>query len=67
LSNTGRATEAELEALFGWKRGRGTSKVYTANAEQARRSAIGKLLRTSGEHSIPAPDEKVRAILKKEA
>lgn len=63
------ATEAELEALFGWKRGSGTSKIYTANAERARlaKGAAGKMLRTPDEHSIPAPDEKVRAPSKKEA
>lgn len=56
------ATEAELDALFGWERGSGMSKIYTAAAERAKlaRGAIGKMQRTSTEQSIPAPDEKVR-------
>jgi hypothetical protein len=63
------ATEAELDALFGWLRGSGMSAVYTRSVERARlsRGAIGKLLRTSDEQSIPAPSEKVRAPSKKEA
>jgi integrase len=53
------ATEAELDALFGWERGSGMSKIYTASAERARlaKGAISKLLRTSPEQSIPAPDK----------
>lgn len=63
------ATEAQLDALFGWARGSGMAKIYTAAAERARlaKSAIGKMQRTPTEHPVPSPDEKVRAPLKKEA
>jgi len=55
------ATVSELEAIFGWQGGRMAS-LYTRAADRARLSkgAIGKLARTPGEHSIPAPKEKVR-------
>jgi integrase len=57
------ATVAELEALFGW-RGGGMAALYTREANRARLSkgAIGKLERTPEEHSIPAPDDTVRAV-----
>jgi hypothetical protein len=40
------ATEAELDSLFGWERGSGTSAIYTRDALRARLSkgAIGKLV-----------------------
>jgi integrase len=62
------ATVAELEAIFGWQGG-GMASLYTRAADRARlaKAAIGKLVRTPAEHSIPAPDEKVRAPSKKEA
>lgn len=56
------ATEAELESLFGWKRGSGTSKIYTNDANRIHMAtgAATKMLRTSAEQSIPAPRNKVR-------
>ncbi|EJW12763.1 Integrase [Rhodovulum sp. PH10] len=56
------ATVAELEAIFGW-RGGGMASLYTREADRARlaKGAIGKLTRTAGEQSIPAPLRKVRA------
>jgi len=61
------ATVSELEAIFGWQGGRMAS-LYTKAADRARLSkgAISKLARTSVEHSIPAPSEKVRATAPKE-
>lgn len=55
-------TEAELESLYGWKRGSGTSKVYTndANRIHIATAAASKMLRTYAEQSIPAPRKKVR-------
>lgn len=43
------ATDAELDAMFGWKRGSGMSKIYTehANREKLAASAIGKLERAA--------------------
>jgi integrase len=62
------ATVAELEAIFGWQGG-GMASLYTRAADRARlaKTAMRKLVRTSTEHSIPAPSEKVRAAPKKEA
>lgn len=59
------ATVAQLEAIFGWVGGRMASH-YTRSADRARlaREAIGKLA-NDGRTSIPAPDEKVRAIIRK--
>lgn len=56
------ATVAELEAIFGWQGG-GMAALYTRAADRARlaRAAMSKLVRTPAEHSMPAPDEKVRA------
>lgn len=60
------ATVAELEAIFGWQGG-GMASLYTRAADRARlaRAAMGKLMRTPAEQSIPAPDEKVRAAARK--
>jgi integrase len=60
------ATEAELEAIFGWHGGRMAS-LYTRQADRVRlaRHAMGKLSRaTIGDEkatSIPAPTDQVRA------
>ena len=56
------ATVAELEAIFGWQGG-GMASLYTRAADRARlaKGAITKLIRTEAGHSIPSPDEKVRA------
>jgi integrase len=56
------ATVSELEAIFGWEGGK-MAALYTRAADRARlaRGAIGKLVRTPEEQSIPAPIEKVRA------
>lgn len=61
------ATEPELDSLFGWERGSGTSAVYTREAERARlaKAAISNLERTADEHPMPAPSEKVRAASSK--
>jgi hypothetical protein len=59
------ATEAELEAIFGWRGGRMAS-LYTRQADRVRlaRNAMGKLSRaTLGDEkatSIPAPTDQVR-------
>jgi integrase len=55
------ATEAELDAIFGWK-GRGMAQHYTREANRARlsREAMHKLANDSAT-SIPAPDDVVRA------
>lgn len=52
------ATEAELEAIFGW-RGGGMASLYTRAANRARlaKAAMEKLSGTS----IPSPDSEVRA------
>jgi integrase len=56
------ATVPELEAIFGWQGG-GMAALYTRAADRARlaKSAMSKLERTPGQHSMPAPNEKVRA------
>ncbi len=55
------ATEAELEAIFGWSGGRMAS-LYTRQANRVKlaKAAIGKLSRDKDETSIPAPSNKVR-------
>lgn len=55
------ATEGELEAMFGWRGGRMASH-YTKSADRKRLGIEGsrKLPGTSAEHSIPAPNGKVR-------
>lgn len=60
------ATDAELDSLFGWKRGSGTSKVYTAEADRVRlgKASAAKMLRTPDEHSIPAPSRAIPAPAK---
>jgi integrase len=60
------ATVAELEAIFGWSGG-GMASLYTRAADRARlaKSAMAKLARTAGEHSIPAPHGKVRERARK--
>lgn len=47
------ATEAELDSMFGWKRGSGTSAIYTktADAERLAGNAIDKLERAANAHS----------------
>jgi site-specific recombinase XerD len=61
------ATEVELESLLGWKRGSGTSKVYTADANRMSiaTAAAAKLLRTPDEQAMPAPSNQVRASSRK--
>jgi integrase len=56
------ATEAQLEAIFGWEGGK-MAALYTqtANRQKLARGAMGTLARTESETSIPAPDGKVRA------
>jgi integrase len=56
------ATVAELEAIFGWQGG-GMASLYTRAADRARlaKGAITKLTRTEAGHSIPSPNDKVRA------
>jgi integrase len=60
------ATVAELEAIFGWQGG-GMASLYTRAADRARlaKGAITKLARTESEHSIPAPNQKVREPARK--
>jgi integrase len=55
------ATEAELEAIFGWEGGRMAS-LYTrsANRERLASAAMNRLDRTEDRTSIPAPKGKVR-------
>lgn len=55
------ATVAELEAIFGW-RGGAMAALYTRAANRAKlaRSAMPKLERTPRQHSMPAPNDKVR-------
>ena len=55
------ATEAELEAIFGWHGG-AMAAHYTREANRARlaREAMRKLANDDGT-SIPAPDDPVRA------
>jgi hypothetical protein len=57
------ATEAELESMFGWKRGSGIAKVYTEDANRVRlaQGAANKMMRTPDEQAMPAPGGKVRA------
>jgi integrase len=57
------ATVAELEALFGWQGG-GMAALYTRAADRVRlaKRAAPKLERTPGQHFMPSPDEKVRAL-----
>src|SRR5262245_49518294 len=62
------ATVAELEAIFGWSGG-GMASLYTRAADRARlaKGAMSKLVKgTSGERSIPAPNEKVRERTRKD-
>jgi integrase len=61
------ATVAELEAMFGWQGG-GMASLYTRAADRARlaKGAITKLTRTEAGHSIPSPDDKVRAPVGKD-
>jgi integrase len=60
------ATEAELDAIFGWQGG-GMARHYTREANRARlaREAMHKLANDSAT-SIPAPDDVVRAAGGKE-
>lgn len=61
------ATEAELEALFGWRRGSRMAAVYTQNADRARLATqvAKKLLGNNKRTSAPAPRDKVRAEKRK--
>lgn len=56
------ATVAELEAIFGWQGG-AMASLYTKAANRRRLAigAMGKLVRTPDEQSIPAPSDSVRA------
>lgn len=56
------ATEAELEALFGWRRGSRMAAIYTADADRARLATgiAGKLAGNTRRTSAPAPSHKVR-------
>lgn len=51
------ATEAELDSVFGWKRGSGTSAIYTKNADAERlaANAIAKLERAENSYSRTLP------------
>jgi integrase len=56
------ATEAQLEAIFGWEGGKMAAHyTRTANRQKLSTGAIGTLARTEDETSIPAPSGKVRA------
>jgi site-specific recombinase XerD len=56
------ATEAQLEAIFGWEGGK-MAALYTrtANREKLASGAMSTLARTEPETSIPAPQGQVRA------
>ena len=60
------ATVAELEALFGWHGG-GMASLYTREADRRRlaQQAAAKFVRTSKQHSIPSPKDKVRGPAEK--
>jgi hypothetical protein len=62
-ANSG-ATEAELEAIFGWKGGKMAS-LYTREADRARlaRRAIDKLSRGEKGNAIPHLGSRVREII----
>jgi hypothetical protein len=55
------ATVHELEAIFGWQGG-GMAALYTKTADRKRASqrAMAMMERTTVEHSIASPDQKVR-------
>lgn len=57
------ATEAQLEAIFGWEGGK-MAALYTrtANRQKLASGGMATLERTEQETSIPAPDGKVRAL-----
>ncbi|WP_375781178.1 tyrosine-type recombinase/integrase [Bradyrhizobium sp. ma5] len=61
------ATEAQLEAIFGWEGGK-MAALYTrtANRQKLATGAMNTLGRTETETSIPAPQEQVRASGEKE-
>jgi integrase len=56
------ATEAQLEAIFGWEGGK-MAALYTrtANRQKLATGAMNTLARTESETSIPAPQGQVRA------
>jgi integrase len=56
------ATVHELEAIFGWSGG-GMAALYTRTADRKRASqrAMSMMERTTEEHPMPSPDQKVRA------
>ncbi len=60
------ATEAQLEAIFGWEGGK-MAALYTrtANRQKLATGAINTLARTESESSIPSPIGQVRAETKK--
>jgi hypothetical protein len=62
------ATEAELEALFCWRRGSRMAAVYTQNADRARmaKGAIDKLAGNASRTNAPAPSHKVRTAKRKQ-
>jgi site-specific recombinase XerD len=57
------ATEAQLEAIFGWEGGK-MAALYTrtANRQKLATGAMNTLERTEPETSIPAPQGQVRAV-----
>jgi len=60
------ATEAQLEAIFGWEGGK-MAALYTrtANRQKLASGAMTTLARTESESSIPAPQGQVRASSEK--
>jgi len=61
------ATEAQLEAIFGWEGGKMASLyTRTANRQKLATGAMNTLERTEPETSIPAPQGQVRASGQKE-
>jgi integrase len=60
------ASQAELEAIFGWHGGTMAS-LYTRAADRKRLSlrAMSKMTGTTEQHSIPAPSGEVRALERK--
>ena len=60
------ATDAELDALFGWGRGSGMSAHYTREAERERLSSEAMHKLANDERtSIPAPEHEVRELERK--
>lgn len=66
LANNG-ATVAQLEAIFGWTGGK-MAALYTREADRTKlaRDGMGKFVEAEAGTSIPAPLQKVRAIVEKQ-